>query len=338
MFNCIINFFWLLDFQHSDIWKEVQGFNDLQLKKLAQALPRTVLQAWAKTTTNKYAGAYQRWKEWASRHADGGFPVKVALFTLYLQHIGEDKRSRAAVSEAANAVSWVQWLAGMESVSQSPLIRAVSEGLQRSLACPKKRKEPVTPKVLREVVASFSSPPTLAEARLGNMCLLAYAAFLRIDELRQLHCCDIKFTSEGMNVNIASSKTDQYREGQLVPIASTGSLTCPVAMLHMYIDLGSIDTASELKLFRPMCASKKGESLRAKGSLSYTRIRELVLAKFKKLGYKAADITGSIVSGQEGPHQQQIARTCQRGFLSTMEGGDQRGPRMVMLKIRWQKD
>ena len=82
-----------------------------------------------------------------------------------------------------------------------------------------------------------------------------------------------------MNVYIASSKTDQYREGQLVPIASTGSLTCPVAMLRMYRVLTQ----------QPMCATKKGESLRAKGSLSYTRIRELVLAKFKKLGYKAID-------------------------------------------------
>ena len=142
--------FGYLDFQHSDIWKEVRGFNDLQLKKLVQALPQTVLQAWVKTTTNKYAGAYQRWKEWASRHADGGFPVKVALFALYLQHIGEEKRLRAAVSEAVNAVLWVQRLAGTEPVSQSPLIRAVSEGLQWSLARPKKRKEPVTLKMLIE--------------------------------------------------------------------------------------------------------------------------------------------------------------------------------------------
>ena len=248
------------------------------------------MQARAKTTTNKYARAYQRWKEWAEKkHADGGFPVNVALFALYLQHVGEKGKSRAAVSEAVNAVSWVQWLAGEEPVSQNPLIKVINEGFQRSLAQPRKKKEPVTPKMLREVVASFGATPSLAEVRLGSICLVAYAAFLRINELRQLHCCDITFTPEGMSINIATSKTDQYRQGQVVPVASTGSPTCPVAMLRRYIDLGGIDTTSTLNLFRPICSTRKGESLRAKGLLSYSRIRELVLSKFKQLGYNPAD-------------------------------------------------
>ena len=99
-------------------------------------------------------------------------------------------------------------------------------------------------------------------------------AFLGINELRQ---------------NIATSKTDQYRQGQVVPVASTGNPTCPVAMLHRYIDLGGINTTSMSNLFHPIYSTRKGESLRAKGSLSYSRIRELVLSKFKQLGYNSAD-------------------------------------------------
>lgn len=253
-------------------------------------LPQTVLQARAKSTTNKHTGAYQRWKDWAEkRHAVGGFPVNVALFALYLQHVGEAGKSRSAVSEAVNAVSWVQRLAGVEPVSQSPLIKVINEGFQRSLARPKRRKEPVTPEMLKEVVESFGSNPSLAEVRLGSICLLAYAAFLRIDELRQLRCCDIEFNLEGMNVKIASSKTDQYRQGQVVPIARTGSPTCPVGMLCKYIDLGGVDTTSRIYLFHPICSTKAGESLRGSGPLSYSRIRELVLSKLKQLGYNSTD-------------------------------------------------
>lgn len=105
-------------------------------------------------------------------------------------------------------------LAGEEPVAQDPLIRAINEGFQRSLARPKVRKEPVTPEMLGEVVSSFSTPASLTEVRLGSICLLAFAGFLRMDELRQLRCNDIVFTPQGVELNIRSSKTDQYRQGQ----------------------------------------------------------------------------------------------------------------------------
>ena len=55
---------------------------------------------------------------------------------------------------------------------------------------------------------------------------------LRFDELAKLRCCDITFTESAMSVHIASSKTDQYRQGDTVLVARTGNATCPVAMLE----------------------------------------------------------------------------------------------------------
>ena len=77
-----------------------------------------------------------------------------------------------------------------------------------------------------------------------------------------------------MNVNIVKSKTDQYRQGQLVPSARMGNPTCPVAMVHKYVVMGGIDTSSNLSLFQAICSVRGKESLRQKGSLSYSRIRE----------------------------------------------------------------
>ena len=244
--------------------------------------------------TQKYTGAFQRWKIWAEKqHQSSGYPVNVALFALYLQHVGGTVKSRSAVSEALNAVSWVQQLAGVEPVSRNPLIKVIHEGFEfkRSLAHPRKRKEPVTPQMLKELVASFSSPPSLSDLRLGSICLLAYAAFLRINKLIQLHCSDISFTSEGMVITIWASKTDQYREGRVVPIASTGNYnpTCLVSMVRRYIAMGRIDITSDASLFRPICSTKRAVSLRSSGLLSYSRIRQLVLSKFSQLGYDAVE-------------------------------------------------
>ena len=41
-----------------------------------------------------------------------------------------------------------------------------------------------------------------------------------------------------MSVVIRSSKTDQYRQGDVVPVARTGTATCPVAMMEHYYKIG----------------------------------------------------------------------------------------------------
>ena len=267
----------------ADIWKDIANLKDPKFSHLAKGLSETIMKARADTTTKKYLRAYGRWKKWV--RPGKSFPIELPKFLLYLQDLGEHSRSSAAVSEAINAISWVQHLAGVEPVAQNQLVKTVSEGFQRSLARPKKRKEPITTEMLRKWMASIGPAPSLSDARLASIALLAFVAFLRADEIIRIRCCDLRFTSHGMDLTIASSKTDQLRQGQLVPIASSGSLTCPVTMMKSYVDLGAIQLASDQLLFRGISSSKGKEKLRPTGGLSYTRLRELVLKKIKELGY-----------------------------------------------------
>ena len=90
-----------------------------------------------------------------------------------------------------------------------------------------------------------------------------------------------------MEITITSSKTDQYRQGDRIPIARFTLSTCPVAMMEKYVKAAALDPHSTEHLFRPIVSTKKGESLRASGSLSYARLREIVLEKLQSLGYDA---------------------------------------------------
>ena len=71
--------------------------------------------------------------------------------------------------------------------------------------------------------------PPLSEVRLLAVCLVAFARFLRCNELIKLRYCDITFNAEVMVINVQSSKTDQYREGASLVVACTVSVTCPVS-------------------------------------------------------------------------------------------------------------
>ena len=172
-------------------------------------------------------------------------------------------------------------MAGSESlISNEVFIKAVVDGFQRRYAKPKKRKEPITPEILLRLVETMGSSPTLSSGY--DMFALAYAAFLRFDEVAKLRCCDVGIKQDRMDIVINYSKTDQYRQGAVVPIARSGLCTCPVAMMELYWRLGSISGSSEEKLFRAIsCSDKKGEFLRSSGGLSYTRMREIVMEKLE---------------------------------------------------------
>ncbi len=87
-------------------------------------------------------------------------PVQEVHFALYLQHLGEVVQSKSAVEEAVNAISWVHLLSNQPPIASSPFVHATLAGLQRKLAKPKVRKEPITSDMLTAMVVSLGPSPT----------------------------------------------------------------------------------------------------------------------------------------------------------------------------------
>ena len=121
------------------VWEVLKELQDPVLKSLAASLKITVLAGRAPTTTTKYMYAFLRWKHWAELQDE--IPASEVHVALYLQHLGDTTRSRSAVEEAVNSISWAHQLAGYPAMSESGFVRIVLDGLQRQLAKPKVRKE-----------------------------------------------------------------------------------------------------------------------------------------------------------------------------------------------------
>ena len=99
--------------------------------------------------------------------------------------------------------------------------------MKRILARPVVRKEPVTPDILCRMVTSLNTD-NMKDLRACSMFLVAYAGFLRFDEMIIIRLMDLQICSSHMKIFLERSKTDQFREGAWVVIASTGKITCPV--------------------------------------------------------------------------------------------------------------
>ena len=70
---------------------------------------------------------------------------------------------------------------------------------------------------------------------------MAFAEFLRFNELAKLHPIDLSF--DEVTVAIRQSKTYQFRQGDIVVIARTFTATClrPVKMSEKYMAMGGIN-------------------------------------------------------------------------------------------------
>ena len=268
-------------------WSLLRELDDPDLRRLADALPDTVLKSRADSTVKKYLGAFKRWRQWAMEHKLQEFPVAAHHVVLYLQHIAQTSGSKAAMEEATYSLAWAHGVAGIPSPTDSPFVKTTVEGLRRVLSKPTQKKEPITADILKAMVQDATDHSTLSNVRLTTACLLAFAGFLWFNELVNIRPCDLSFSDDMLKLFLPRSKTDQLRKGNEVVIARTKTQTCPVSMLERYMEMGIIPKESQRYLFRHIVKTKGGEQLKDSGVLSYSTLRDLFKAKVKQLGYPA---------------------------------------------------
>lgn len=181
-------------------------------------------------------------------------------------------------------------IAGIPSPSSSPFIQATLEELKRNLAKPVCKKSPFTVEMLQSIVRDANKTNTLSSLHLAAICLIAFAGFLRFDELANIRPCDLEIREDYVTIQIPHSKTNQMRQGNKVVVARMGSETCPVAMLEAYIRRGDIQMDSDLKLFIPI-SSGRCQKLWATGGITCSRMRELLKNKLEELGFPSAEFS-----------------------------------------------
>ena len=150
---------------------------------------------------------------------------------------------------------------------------------------PVSKKEPVTPAMILDICNRFAGPnANLSDLPLATICVTAYSAFLRYNELASLRCCDVSFCDSFVKIYVYKSKTDVYGDGAYVLLART--VSCPFNLLRRYVSAANLDLSSSLPFFRSLYFHKANftYSLRSMG-VSYSRTREIVLQAFVELGY-----------------------------------------------------
>ena len=67
----------------------------------------------------------------------------------------------------------------------------------------------------------------LRDLRTALLFVLGFYGLFRINELLDVQASDILVHDDHLEINVKSSKTDQFRQGNIVFIAKSGDATCP---------------------------------------------------------------------------------------------------------------
>lgn len=154
-------------------------------------------------------------------------------------------------------------------------VKNLLEASKRLLTKPKTRKDIVTTDNLIMLCDKYIQSDDILVLRDLAMILIAFAGFLRFDELSSLRCNDVIFHDSHISIRIRKSKTDQYRHGDRIVISKGESVACPYTMLQRYMRVAGLSVTDDTFLFKPCYRSKNINFVDLFSKIRHLVIREL---------------------------------------------------------------
>ena len=267
------------------------------------------------STNKKYAHYFQKFKEFCLHRNLEPMPATTLNVALFLTKLISEEKSKHVVLPTVYAIKYFHELEGHSFDISTPYIKNLMEASKRR-GVPTNRKDPIGLGDLRRICEKYHSSNDLTDQRDLAMMVLAFAGFLRFDELVNLRTRDIAFKGDYIELKLEKSKTDQYREGNIVSIARGDTVLCPWLRLEKYLEMGNIDMNIDQFLFRPLFNSKSGVKLiGADKKISYTRTRECIRKKVKsvegvnlKIGLHSFRSGGATAAIEAGLSHEEVKR------------------------------
>ena len=156
----------------------------------------------------------------AHRGLSCGFPATVVHLFLYLSFL-LGKRKVCVTSTAYAALKWVH---GILPLKQNPLDSGLCRNLveaekrQRTIAVTK--KEPASTDLIKAIISRHGQETvTLKDLRIVTMCTVSFVGYFALRNCSTLRICDIKLFNDHIKIYVPCSKTEVYRQGQVVFIS-----------------------------------------------------------------------------------------------------------------------
>lgn len=205
--------------------------------ELTASAAERVRRAWSPSTQTGYGRDWETFTSWCSSVGRTALPATPETLASYTDHLATRGLAPATIDRALGAISsHHEALAHAKAPMKAARMVLTAYRNEWSQAGRRVRKAPaLTVQGLRQMLESTTED--LRGLRDRALLLLGYGMMARRSELARLDIADVRVVDDGLEVYVASSKTDQDARGATVPIPyGSHRLTCPVRTATAWID------------------------------------------------------------------------------------------------------
>lgn len=197
--------------------------------------------------------------------ADGGsVPASPVVLAEYLARCAE-KLSVATLERRLTTIHKAHLEKNLESPARSDTVKRVMQGIRRTLGTKQRQVQPlVKDDLLSALVMIEQQKVPIKAARDRALLLVGFASAMRRSELVAVRVEHLTYLSNGVEIFLPSSKTDQEAQGRTVFIPHANGERCPVRALAHWLEVSEINEGlrcpqhqrgfARLQIFEGSCA------------------------------------------------------------------------------------
>jgi site-specific recombinase XerD len=192
----------------------------------------------AEGTRRAYHSDCRHFREWCCAHGVMALPALPATVALYLTELARTYKV-ATIARRIAAIGQEHRKGGLPSPFTHPRVVEVWEGIRRTLGTAQERKSAILTADLRRMLEPLTE--TTIDVRDRGLLLLGFAGAFRRSELVALDVGDVRAVTNGLEVTLRRSKTDQEGEGRLIGVPNgSNPVTCPARAMKAWLDRSGI--------------------------------------------------------------------------------------------------
>lgn len=207
-----------------------------------------ISRAKADNTMRAYISDFLLFIAWCEHYNVTYLPAEPTTIASYISYMAESGRKVSTIQRKISAISQAHQKENLESPTYNHIVRSTMQGIRRTLGAKQTEKRPISIKNLQRVSTIINND--LTGYRDKALLLIGFAGAFRRSELVAIDVEHLTFHTEGVEIFVPKSKTDQEGEGFSKGIEYGGNPdTCPVLALEKWLAAAHITTGM---IFRPI--------------------------------------------------------------------------------------
>lgn len=189
-------------------------------------------------TRRAYQADIRHFENWG-----GQLPTNTETILRYM-HEFATKLNPRTLSRHITAIKQWHIYQNFPDPTQPPVISKTLTGISRIHGKPKDKAPPLLPKHLAIIINYLNTLPelNLAASRDSALMQMGFLGAFRRSELVDIRVENISWHTEGIEILIPKSKTDQLHEGQYCAIPYGNKQLCAVRALQTWLSISHIDS------------------------------------------------------------------------------------------------